>query len=100
MQDIDQWPNATFLAVAIIILGRLIRLTPLKDWCIPWICVIAGSLGYPLIQSNWNWVTIIRGLIIGATSIGLYALTKQTLINRLEDANKPVSILIKSIMGT
>ena len=98
--NVDQMPTPLLLGAALIIISRAIKAIPqIPDWVIPWTCLVLGSIGLPLLMGKWDAGNVVGGLIIGGSVVGLYATAKQTLVNRVEDADGEVHPVVKSLFG-
>lgn len=98
--DINQLPTPVLLGTALIIISRAVKAIPgIRDWLIPWICLILGSIGLPLLTNKWDAANVIGGLIIGGSVVGLYSVAKQTLVSRVEDAGGEAHPAFKSLLG-
>jgi hypothetical protein len=93
--------TAAMLAIVIGIIGRALKLIPaIPDWIIPWSALVMGGVGYPLLAKSWTAMSVVVGLITGATVVGLYQTGRQTMINRVEDAGKDVHPAVSAVFGT
>lgn len=87
------------LAIALVIIGRALKCSPIKDWLIPWICLLLGAIGLPLLAGKWDANNIVGGLIVAGAVVGLWATTRQSLVKRVQDAGGVVNPLVGAILG-
>jgi hypothetical protein len=87
-KNIIQLSPPLALALALNVVGMAIKQTKLPDWTIVWVLPALGALIYPWIAVNTPTLELVRhpvvlngiyGALIGAGSIGLNQLLRQTL---------------------
>jgi hypothetical protein len=99
--DPNSLGTAAALAIVITVVGRAVKMLPsIPDWVIPWVALVMGGVGYPFLQRTWTPMAIIGGIIIGATVVGLYSTSKQTMVTRVEDAGNTVSPTVAAVFGS
>lgn len=101
--DLDQLPRPVLVAVVITIVCRAIKAIPnIRDWTIPWVALLLGSLIYPALVRLWTVESMIAGLIIGGATVGLYSTAKQTIVTRVAEktGQVPNNPVVNAIFGS
>lgn len=70
-------PGALLLSFALMLICVPLRATPrVPNWCIPYICLLLGSVGYCALE-DWSVRNFLIGLVIGGCAVGLHQSVKQ-----------------------
>lgn len=66
------------LVPAMLVIGYMIKKSPIKDWLIPWI-VVAISIGLSAMLKGFNTTAVVQGILIAASAVFGNQILKQTI---------------------
>lgn len=81
-------PSHLLLLIVLLMVGMMMKKSPLPNWLIPWVLVLSGVFLYPMIASPMNMAPSFRegserqvlslyGALIGAGSVGCHRLLRR-----------------------
>jgi hypothetical protein len=76
MENLNELPGPALLAMAIMIVMRAVKASPLKRWLIPYLAFGMGAAGQIGLE-GWSVNNLLIGIVIGAGAVGLHQGIKQ-----------------------